>query len=506
MVRVYDGTIVAGRFIGPDGYANFLRGALAEASGDLGTALGFYERAADDDGDDPMIWARIGELRCRRQPGDRAADDAFARARKSDDGYAGALGAEARCEALRGHRDRAETLTREASAADPRNVDLVAQWVALESQTSSGEGRARAVALTREHGEREAAWDALAQWARAHRDAPLFAEALRGLLAAAPGRSPDVERGAIALLGDGHRRLAEEVAAAVADAPRELLVRGPREPVVARLAIDQALGRGDGARAEQRASRGRVPLSEVAGRASLLGQGTLARELAERVRAADPSSSGAELVRVAESVRFGDGVLRTRSDLPPLACVLAFTRRLAVSVDVDAARAFFEAMPRAAALAHDPLVNAALVDLAARGAVPDGALPVQAAIELAARRRTAPPTLGESVDPVHRLLWMALTQPHDEAAGAQAERLVPAADDDATVAFSVAAIARSRGGPDATAAVSERLTHATATFPADPLLLALAVETTGRGGHSEAARTRLMAVAQTDAERALARP
>src|SRR5690606_41056062 len=49
VVRVYDGQIVKGRWIPPEAYAAFLRGALAEESGDLRGALAAYERAASED-------------------------------------------------------------------------------------------------------------------------------------------------------------------------------------------------------------------------------------------------------------------------------------------------------------------------------------------------------------------------------------------------------------------------------------------------------------------------
>ena len=45
VARVYDGKLVEGRFVSPDAYAAFLRGVLAEESGDLKGATAAYAQA-----------------------------------------------------------------------------------------------------------------------------------------------------------------------------------------------------------------------------------------------------------------------------------------------------------------------------------------------------------------------------------------------------------------------------------------------------------------------------
>ena len=97
VVRAYDGRLVVERFVPPEAYASFLRGALAEETGDTKVALAEYTDAAEEDGRDPEIWSRIGDLECKRNPRDPHADSAFARAAKIDPSYAGMLAAKSRC-------------------------------------------------------------------------------------------------------------------------------------------------------------------------------------------------------------------------------------------------------------------------------------------------------------------------------------------------------------------------------------------------------------------------
>src|SRR4051794_13474544 len=84
VVRVYDGRIIEGEFVPPEAYAGYLKGVLAEEAGDLRSALAAYEQSAREDDEDPEPLTRIGELRCRLDPKDKAADAAFVRALKLD--------------------------------------------------------------------------------------------------------------------------------------------------------------------------------------------------------------------------------------------------------------------------------------------------------------------------------------------------------------------------------------------------------------------------------------
>jgi hypothetical protein len=390
VVRVYDGRVVEGRYVSPDAYAAFLRAALVEEAGDLKGALTAYAVAAGEDDEDPEILSRIAELRCRIDPNDAEADRVFARALKLDPTYASALAAKSRCALVRGKADEAVELALRAAAQDPKNAALEALVVRAAAARVDPTLRARAVALTLAHGESPAAWDALLAWGRAHRDVELVARGYVGLVRAAPMRSVEVERGAVALLAGGQLALARQVAASVADSPRELGVVGPRDQTVARLAVDEALARADGPAALARATRGHVPLAEVAARALVLEQTALAASVAGTVAAADPGSSGAQMVERALEIAPGGASPATRAssqkaraavlvsvtDHPPELCALVFADRLATSAGAEIARVWLAKVDRAPMAAHDPLAGPLAVDLATRGVLPVDSLPV----------------------------------------------------------------------------------------------------------------------------------
>lgn len=384
VVRVYDGRIVEGRYVQPEAYAAFLRGVLAEESGDLKAAVAAYAVAVDEDEDDPEIMGRIGEARCKLDPKDALADRAFDVALKRDPASASALAAKSRCALARGRTDIALELARRGSAQDPGNVALEALVVRAEAGRTDGFARERAVALTLAHGENPVAWDALIVWSRAHHDAQLVARGLEGLLRAAPARSVEVEQGASALLEGGELALAQHLAAALTDAPRELGVVGPRDPLVARLAVDEALFRGDRAVAVARATRGHIALAEVAARAMLLDKRELAASIAAFVTDADPGASGAVMVKAAlASSGAGAGkaradVLARITDQPPELCALVFADRLATAAGVDVARQWLARITRTPMTARDPLGGPLARDLAARGVLPMADLATEA--------------------------------------------------------------------------------------------------------------------------------
>jgi len=387
VTRVYDGQLVHERFVTPEAYASFLDGVLAEEKGDLRAALKAYSSALEEDDEDPEIWARLGEVRCRLDAKDPEADRALSRALKMDPTYASALAAKARCALVRGDATGATTVAASAAAQDPKNVGLEALYLrAASARPSAGAGvdsavRERAVALTLAKGEHAAAWDALLAWGRARRDAELVARALEGLVRAAPSRSVDAERGAVLLAADGQIALARRVAVAVADAPRALGVLGPRDAVVARLAVDEALARGDEVKARARATRGHVDLAEVAARAALLDRREIAASLVATVSDADPSSSGAQMVKAslrstgggspgaAAKVRPPEGLGRV-ADRPPELCALLFADSLAAAAGPDVAREWLAQIVRTPMPANDPLAAPLAADLVKRGVLP----------------------------------------------------------------------------------------------------------------------------------------
>jgi hypothetical protein len=397
VVRVYDGHIVEGRFVSPDAYAAFLRGVLAEESGDLKAAIAAYAQAADEDEDDPEPFTRIGEARCKLDPKDGEADKAFARASKLDASYASTLAARSRCATARGLPDQAADLARQAAAQDPKSVALGALAIRTSTGKNDPAAREHAIALTLAHGQYPAAWDALVAWGRGHRDAELVARGLEGLVHAAPMRTAEVEKGAVLLMEGGHLALARRVASSVADAPRELGVRGPRDATVARLAVDEALARGERNIALSRATRGHVPLAEVAARALVLDKKDIAAGIATKLVEADPGASGAQMVKLAlkASVGAGSGAgagagaggkpgakgaggadpFARVTDQPPEICALVFADRLAAAAGVDVARTWLSRITRTPMALHDPLVGPLAVDLATRGVLPTADLP-----------------------------------------------------------------------------------------------------------------------------------
>lgn len=484
--RVYDGRVIEGPIVPPEAYGLYLRGVLAEEAGDLRSALAAYEATIKEDDEDPEPFTRIGDLRCRLEPKSRAADEAFKEAQAIDPTYEPLLVARARCAAARGQTDQAVALTEAVSKADRQSPQLEALYLSLATKRPA---RERAIALTVAAGEHVTAWEALIAWGRAHAEPELIARGWEGLLRVAPMRSNEVEAGALELLGQGQLALARDVAVAVADAPPELGVRNVHDATVARLAIDDAIVRGDMAKAERRAVRGHVSRAEVAGRAFLLERTKEAIELAKDILRADPTDAGAAMVA-------GAPVKASSSQNAPAACAFALAKRL----PDEAAKAFISGVAIERLVPRDPL-GPALVDLAVRGVVPDTALSPELRLELAARRRTPPPqTDPATVDPRHALLFHTLVDPTGAPARALLAKLGAAAERDPLVAFAFVRAAPADSAP---------VRAAIAANPVDPLVLAAAVELAKKSGKAEdvgPARARLMAVARTPAERALAEP
>ncbi|MBX3205980.1 MAG: hypothetical protein KF764_12990 [Labilithrix sp.] len=526
VVRVYDGRIVEGAYVPPEAYAAYLKGVLAEEAGDLRSALAAYELSAREDDEDPEPLTRIGDVRCRLDPKNKGADEALARALRIDRSYAPAIAAKARCAAARGEPAEGVAIVGTIAVEDRTSAGLEALFVRLAAARADSaadrQARERAIALTLASGEDPVAWEALVAWGRGKADGELFARGLEGMLAVAPLRSREVEAGALELLGVGQAGLARRVAARVADAPTELGVGAVSDPTVARLAIDEAILSGDVERAERRATRGHVALSEVAARALILERPELAARVARSVLGADPSAGGAAMVLAALAARgpspasgaFALPRGKDTTDRPSAACVLVLAERLAALDTPETARLWAARVAPAPMAPHDPVTGPLAVDLAARGVIPEAALPLELRVELAARRREPPPPVDAAavdknvVDAKHALLWHLLIDPTGAPAKALLSRMYGAADRDPIVGFALgrATLASVRGAPGASDAWGPAL-RAIAASPSHPLLLAVALEIAKRGGRAEdlpPARARLMAVARTPAERALA--
>jgi len=293
-----------------------------------------------------------------------------------DGNNASALAAKSRCATARGRVAEGVDLAGKAAAADPANVGLAALAIRVDVSRGDPAARERAVALTAAHGEHVAAWDALIAWGSAHHDVVLVVRGLEGLVRVAPARSVELEKAALVLLA-ADPPLAHRLAVAVSDAPRALSVVGPRDATVARLAVDDALAHGDKAAALARATRGHVPLAEVAARALLLDHSDLALAIATSVADADPSSTGALMVkfslrpplaaRASAPPAAIPGALVDPRDQPPELCALVFADDLARTAGVETAKAWLAKVTRTPMPERDPLGIALTTSLATRG-------------------------------------------------------------------------------------------------------------------------------------------
>ena len=544
VLRAYDGRLVEGTFIEPEAYAEFLRGAILEDGGDLKGALAAYVDAVRYDQGDAEIWTRIASVECKLDPRAVAADVALTRAFALDGDYADAWATKAACQLARG--ESAEEAAIRATEADPMSDDLqvlrarsgrrdafaVASWQPLargEIHPSDDASRRRLLALTLMHGEREAAWEALAVWARVHDDVQLYARALSELARRGFGRRAEIVFAATELAGEGELAAAHEIAAASADAPlSEAALSIGAQALVARLAVDDALVRRDLGLARLRATRTHVALDEVASRALLLGEVSLARELAAPVAAADPHAVGARLVLAVAADASGNPTAlaaifksaRSASGPVPQSAALAFAMLIAREVSVEAARHLLLALPRAPFIDGDALVTSIAVDLAARGVLDDAQLALDALTELAARRGQPPPaaaladapplTAGlehatdeprtSRLDARHMLLALALAEPTSPRTRALAGRMARHGND-ALVAVALARLDLAwhpeQLAPDAASLLLAR-------GPGDPLIAAVALDLATRRGDGPSihrARAVLTAIAQTPAER-----
>ncbi|MDB4994648.1 MAG: Tetratricopeptide 2 repeat protein [Myxococcaceae bacterium] len=489
VTRVVDGRIVEGHFVEPDAYAAFLRGAISESHGDLRGALAAYEETAKLDEEDPEVWTRIAAVRCRLSAADPGARWAAARALALDTEYAPAWEVRAQCELGRSEdRVSIERDALRAADADPTKVDYQVLLARVEEMRPRSEvARQRLVALTLAHEASPVAWSALASWSRSHGDALGAAQALARVARLAPTRRADVVREVIALAGEGELDAARFLAGAVLDAGRDTdrsggLTPSPaNHPLVARLAIDDAIVKGDFEVLRLRRTAAHLGVDTVAGRALLLGKPGLVAALVTPTIDADPRAAGPRMTLAVAAAYAGDATLLTRAlatttsiDAPIATEVwLPFVKLVASHVSAADARRLFDALPREAIASGDDLVVRAAVDAAARDMIDPGALPLDGRVELAARQGVPFAVSLDALDARHRLL--ALSSGRTAEAYRLLRHLAPAIDHDRVVA--VAAARLRMGDPKGDAISAERLA---AVAPGDPLVvstaLALAVE------------------------------
>ncbi len=488
--RAYGGHVVEGRPIEAAAYAAFLRGAIAEASGDSRGALSAYQGAAALDPNGPEIWTRVGAVRCALDPRDAQADDAFARALRVDDRYAGVWTAKAKCALARKDDAAMASAARRAAELDPSPDGAHSLLARAGHAVRDATTRDALVALTATASDRVAAWDALAAWAESRGDVALWAKALEAVVTIAPARRDAVARAAEELAGAGEIAEARAIAAAAATAEDRPLSE-ERHPLAVRLAVDDALAQGDARAVELRATRAHVDLEEVAARALLAGRRDLARGLASIVLRADPDASGMRLVLAACD---GEDVAGTASDVrrhgarASGAALVAFGVAVVRAVSPEDARATLAAIVHGPVVAGDDRVVRPAVELTSRGALDAGALPAEGLVEIAALRDE---TSGEgpsmpdrrALDARHEYLALALTDPRAPRATELGDRLASVAASDPIVAAAAALVQLATGSPIDPAAARAMLQR----DPGDPLLAATALRLARKTGDADMA-------------------
>jgi len=517
VTRIMNEHVVVGPFIEPERYAAFLRGALAEEEGHLPQALRAYAEAASD-ARDPLVESRIGNVLCQMDPKDPRAQNAFTRALSTDPTFESAIEARARCAHRRGDDRAAWEDASQASTADPLAISPEILLSELEAvQTREEASRDRLVALSLLHGASTTAWESLAAWGSAHHDPMLVARALAAVARLAPSRKGELADRVLKLAGDGELFAARTLAAALIDSPGDRSSGGEGRapasiPLVARLAVDEALMRHDGPEARLRATRAHLGLDIAAARALLMGDATLAQELAEPVVLADPYATGARMVLATATSRLGAGDLSVRAlDAPRsgatsvvVEALLPFLQLVERVSSADVACRMLETWFPSALLEGDALVTPLAVELAARGVLPDSVLPRDARVELASRRsgvQSSTQVLPGSMDARHVLFAWALDRPLERATLELAQRLAPAASHDPLIAVAIARLSLAEGR-----ALSQgTLDRLLAVDPADPIVASAVLDLAKRTGDARTiapARARLTALARTPGERA----
>jgi hypothetical protein len=468
---------------------------MAEASGDLRGALASYELTLRRDPRSPEVYTRIGEVRCRIDAHDHAADEAFAKALEQDPGYARAWAAKARCLTARGDAAGARESAAQASRLDPTADGANVMLAPPRDGPSNGSTRERLVALTMTAGEPQVAWDALAAWAKAHGDVALWSRALRELVRADPRRREVIAGAAEELAGMGALAEARAVAEASVDAADEPL-GGTAHALARRLAVDQAILSGVTDKVQHIASRARLPLDEAAGRALLAGSREMARSLAEFAAAGDPTARGARWVLAVCTGREILGAAQARPDdvAPAAAAAVVYGAALADRGMAREGRETLAAFPWAIVPGDDRVVRAA-VELVSRGVLTPSTLPPDGVIELAALRGgpSTPPPLPR-VDERHEFLALSLSGSDPARARELGLRLTRFATVDPVIHAAQALLPLASGSPIPADAPRALLAH----NPGDPLLAAVALRLAEKVGDTEVvqqARATLAALA-----------
>jgi|HubBroStandDraft_1064217.scaffolds.fasta_scaffold06570_6 hypothetical protein len=437
VARVYGGTLVEGHYIEAPAYAAFLRASLADGAGDSRGAVDSYRQAARWDPEARDAMTAGGTVRCRLES----------------------------CRTPAGSASKRGGRTALVATAD----DFARAWLAAET------------------------------WALANEDIPLRVAALEALARLGPTRRDAAARSAEDLAGLGALGPAGSLAAAAVDASDEPL--STDWAVAARLAVDEAIARGEVWLVRQRATRSRVGLEEAAARALLAGRREVARSLALAETLADPSAMGARFVLAGAGGSDVMGLL----DTPPVGARsmsgaewVAYGQALQHVTTLETARSLLAGLGHDPILAGDDRVVRAAVDLASRGVIGAEALPSTGVVELAVvydgalagspRRLAVDPS---ALDERHRYLTLARGAPSDPRTRELGQRLHGPSSDDPIVAAAAALVDLAEGAR----LESHRARRLLDRDPGDAVLASVALRVAERTGETETAKVARAVVA-----------
>lgn len=489
--RSYDGRIVEGRFIEPEAYASFLSGVLSESGGDMASALASYARAERLDPGGPEIWTRIAAVRCAASPRDKRADEALSRALAVDEHYAPAWKVKAKCELARGDSNAAEAAALRAAQLEYAS-DTTAVLSHVDPRPSDEATRRRIIEVTTTAPDPATAFHALAVWAEAHDDIPLWSRALVALARIGPSDRATIARAAEELAGWGAVGEAQAVAAAMVDAcdePAPASAHGLAE----RFALDEAIARRDIASLRRRAVRTRLGLDEAAGRAWLANDTQSARDLASELTRADPRDVGARLILAACDHR---DLLEAATSAPAGALPVSAAVWVAIGTALARVAPPDLARPAMARIAHDPVLQGdeqivrAGVALVSHGYAEATALPADGLVELHVLRGQSPsaegsfPPVTGSLDAIHMYLALAFDEPNEARTRELGGRLARILPEDRLVAVARCLVLLASGVPIDSASAQALF----ARDPTDPLVATIALRLAEKAGDMDIAR------------------
>jgi tetratricopeptide (TPR) repeat protein len=317
VVRVYEGNPVAGRFIEYEAYAAYGRGLEAERDRNFRVAARWFQEAANYDPKSVEIPTHLGAALCALGALENAAD-VFADAEKLDPMYAPLFRARAKCAVDHAQLEAGSRHARHAFELDPEDEQTVVIYASiLRTQQKYDEAGRLLDSFLLRHPNAVEAWRERLAIAQLQHDRGMNKKSAEALVRLAP-------------------RMAEEVIA--------------MEPSLAPLAkVDAAIRQGNIDEARKAARLAHLPPAELALRAAAMGASKLAREQAEHVLGADPSSTSARVALASASDALEDAAavgkaleLPMNERLTPLSPLgrLVFAELLVRHAEREAARAF----------------------------------------------------------------------------------------------------------------------------------------------------------------------